>query len=115
MRAFLPLIAAAAAVAACSSQPNQVRSTPPTVSYSIPGNNVAATNAEAQNYCAQYGRSARYQGVQAGTNGNVAVYSCNGARAEGSSEPPTVAAPATTPCGINGYYGPPGAACPTRP
>jgi hypothetical protein len=117
MRALLPLIAAAAALAACSTQPNRVMSTPPTVSYRIPGNNVAATNAEAQNYCAQYGHAAQYQGVQAGSGGNVAVYSCDGgATAEGSSLPPVAAPPpAVTPCGVNGYYSGPAPGCPTRP
>lgn len=132
MRALLPLIAAAAALAACSSEPNTVASTPPpVVSYRIPGNNVAATDAEAQNYCAQYSRTAQYQGVQAGANGNVAVYSCNGGATEGTSVPPVAAPPqravlppSPAPCanpvytsrpGVNGYAGALTPGCPTTP
>ncbi len=78
MRIALPLLAACAAVTACSSQPNRVNSTPPSVSCRIPNNNVAATNAEAQNYCARYGRAATYRGVQEATGGTIAVYTCDG-------------------------------------
>jgi len=103
MRVALPLLAACATLVACTSQPNRVNSTPPSVSYRIPNNNVAATNAEAQNYCAQYDRGAQYRGVQMTADGAVAVYTCDGVQAgaysatpapSGSTVPPgTVGAP----------------------
>jgi hypothetical protein len=101
MRVALPLLVSCAALAACTSQPYPVNSTPPSISYRIPNNNVAATNAEAQNYCAQYGRAATYRGVQEATGGTVAVYTCDGGQVgalTGSTVPPSaVAPPAVTP------------------
>ena len=99
MRAAVPLIAACAAcaaLAACASQPNAVNSAPPpTVSYRIPGHNVAATDAEAQNYCAVYSRAAQYRGVQATPDGAVAVYSCEetATGSAGTTVPTAPAAP----------------------
>jgi hypothetical protein len=82
LRTASSLLAACAALAACSSQPNQVNSTPPSsVSYLMPDNNVAATSDEAQNYCAQWSRGAQYRGVQATAVGEVAVYTCDGTQA----------------------------------
>jgi hypothetical protein len=79
MRVALPLLLGCAALAtACTSQPNRVSSTPPSVSYRVSSNNVADTNVEAQNYCARYGHAAQYRGVQNTTDGTVAVYSCDG-------------------------------------
>jgi hypothetical protein len=78
MRITLPLLATCAVLAACSD-PREVASTPPTVSYQVRGDDISQTNVQAQNYCARYGRSALFQGVQSSPSGNVAVYSCNGA------------------------------------
>jgi hypothetical protein len=88
MRAALSLLAACAALAAaCASHPNQANSTPPSsLSVLMPDNNVAATSTEAQNYCAQWSRGARYHGVQATAVGEVAVYTCDGARPGALSE-----------------------------
>lgn len=99
--AALPVLAACAALAACAGQPNEVSSSPPTVSYQIPGNNAAATNAEAQNHCAQYGRGAQYRGTQATEAGEVAVYSCDG---------PTASSMSAAPVPLSGSTLPPGAA-----
>jgi hypothetical protein len=107
MRVALPLLVSCAALAACTSQPYPVastppsvtyrqsypvNSTPPSVSYRIPNNNnVAATSAEAQNYCAPYGRAATYRGVQEAYEGPVAVYTCDGVQSgalTGSTVPP---------------------------
>jgi hypothetical protein len=95
MRAAVPLIAACAALAACASQPAANTTPPPTVSYRIPDHNVAATDAEAQNYCAVYSRAAQYRGVQATSAGAVAVYSCVEAPADsaGTTVPPAPPAP----------------------
>jgi hypothetical protein len=136
MRAALPLLAACAALAACANQPRQVNATPPSVSYQVPHNNVAATNAEAQNYCAQYGRAAQYQGVEAAATGTVAVYTCDGtpisgtvgaipSGGSGSSVPPdpyaAPAPPLAARCagalhqdrpGGSDYRGPPVTGCP---
>jgi uncharacterized lipoprotein YajG len=79
MRTALSLLAACAVLSACASEPNQVNSTPPSsVSYVIPNNNLAATSAEAQDYCTQWSRGAQYRGVQATAVGEVAVYTCDG-------------------------------------
>jgi hypothetical protein len=100
MRVAVPLLFAACAVlAACSAQPNRVNSTPPTVSYRIPNNNVAATNAEAQNYCARYSRGAIYRGVQQAAEGPVAVYSCDGVEPGAVGEAPVAPSGSTVPPG----------------
>jgi len=130
MRITLPLLATCAALAACGG-PREVTSTPPTVSYQVTGNDIAQTNVAAQNYCARYGRSALFEGVQPSPSGNVAVYSCNGT---GVSEGPppqlsgsTVAPGPPTPLtagvqcadalhqdrpGGSDYHGPPVVGCP---
>jgi hypothetical protein len=98
MRATLPLwLGCAAALAACTSQPNRVSSTPPSVSYRVSSNNVADTNDEAQNYCAQYGRAAQYRGVENAANGAVAVYTCDGTQTGALSEAPAAPAGSTVP------------------
>ena len=124
MRAAVPLLAACALLAGCAAGSAPVNSTPPSVSYQIPGNNVSATNAQAQNYCTQYGRAAQFQGV---SPGNLAVYTCDGAPqgTVGSTVPPaegsSVALGVATPCadalhqdrpGGADYHGPPVAGCP---
>ncbi|HWI27411.1 MAG TPA: hypothetical protein VN668_10620 [Stellaceae bacterium] len=133
MRLALPLLAAACAtLAACAGSPQPVSSAPPSVSYRVPNNDAAATSAEAQNYCAQYGHAAQYRGTEAAPEGEVAVYTCDGVPqgtvgstvppAEGSSVPPGALAPGVaTPCadalhqdrpGGADYHGPPVAGCP---
>jgi len=74
MRA-LALILVLGALAACTG-PSRVAATPPTVSYRVTGNDVAQAGVNAQQYCAQFGRTARFEGLQATASGNVAVYSC---------------------------------------
>ncbi len=110
MRAAFPLLAACALLAACSTGSRQVSSTPPTVSYQVSGNDVSQTAVRAQNYCAQYGRAAQYQGLQATSSGNVAVYACSGAPDNVSAMPPSsgsTVAPATG--AYSGAYAAPGA------
>jgi hypothetical protein len=70
-RIAAPLFAAAT-LAACASAPTL----PPSVSYRVPDHNVAITSEEAQNYCLQFDRAARYQGLQTTSDGLVAVYTC---------------------------------------
>jgi hypothetical protein len=132
MRAAVPLVAACALVGGCAAGPEPVNSTPPSVSYQVPGNNVAATNAQAQNYCTQYGHAAQFRGVQPG---NLAVYTCDGVAVSNTAAPPpgygygsTVPpadpyAVAPTQCadalhqdrpGGTDYHGPPVAGCPYR-
>lgn len=128
MRLALPLVTAAcAALAACGGAPQTVSASPPSVSYRVPNNDAAATSAEAQNYCAQYGRAAQYRGTEAAPEGEVAVYTCDGAPqgTVGSTVPPaegsSVALGVATPCadalhqdrpGGADYHGPPVAGCP---
>jgi hypothetical protein len=75
MRAFAFLFILGA-LAACTG-PSQVAATPPTVSYRVTGNDIAQAGVNAQQYCAQFGRTARFEGVQATASGNLAVYSCS--------------------------------------
>jgi hypothetical protein len=101
MRVALALsLGCAALAAACTSQPNRVSSTPPSVSYRVAGDNVSDTAVEAQNYCSRFGHAPQYRGVQSEAEGNVAVYTCDGvqtpAAPAGSTVPPgppTVIAP----------------------
>jgi len=98
----------------------------------VTGNDVSETNVQAQNYCARYGRTALFEGVQASPTGNVAVYSCNGAAASAAPaaaplSASTVAPGAPTPLtagvqcadalhqgrpGGSDYHGPPVVGCP---
>jgi len=87
MRALLPLLAACVVLAGCSEAPQQINSSPPTVTYEVTGNDVSHANAEAQNYCARYNRHALFQGVQATSWGKVAVYRCD-SPAPGAGAPP---------------------------
>ena len=131
MRITLPLLATCAVLAACGG-PREVTSTPPTVSYQVTGNDISQTNVQAQNYCARYGRSALFQGVQPGPSGNVAVYSCDGGSVSAAPAPAlsgsSVAPGAPTPLtagvqcadalhqdrpGGTDYHGPPVVGCPS--
>ncbi len=71
MRVAVPLLAALL-LAGCASAPE----VPPSVSYHVPDHNVAITSDEAQNFCLQFNRAARYQGLQSTSSGLVAVYTC---------------------------------------
>jgi len=81
------LLAACVGLAACtgsrdvssSPPPTASHKPPPTVSYKITGNNVSQANVKAEKYCARFGRSALFQGLQPAPSGKVAVYSCEGA------------------------------------
>jgi uncharacterized protein YceK len=89
MRTVLPLLAACAVLAGCSQVPQQINSSPPTVTYQVTGNDVSAANAEAQNFCARYNRHALFQGVQATSWGKVAVYRCDSAAPSAGAPPPS--------------------------
>ena len=112
MRAALPLLGACAVLAACSNMGQQASSSPPSVSYQVTGNNVSQTNARAQNYCAQYGRAAQYQGVRAMSSGNVAVYTCSGAAGSASTVPPSSGSTVAPVTGAYAAPGPPTALAP---
>ncbi|MGO8917060.1 MAG: hypothetical protein ACLQJR_14240 [Stellaceae bacterium] len=71
-------------LAACASGPVM----PPSVSYHVPDHNVAITSDEAQNYCVQFDRVARYQGLETRPDGLVAVYTCDGPASAGAAAPP---------------------------
>jgi uncharacterized lipoprotein YajG len=71
------LLLALATLAACTSEPKVVNSTPPGVSYRFSGDNVAEANARADRYCAQYGKRARLQNVNRGSSDSVASYECS--------------------------------------
>jgi hypothetical protein len=112
MRAALPLLVGCVALVMWANQPNQVISTPPTVSYRVQGNDIPATNDQAQNYCAQYGRAAQYRGDEDADEGEVAVFTCDGERV--GALRPTPAAPSgstTPPDGV----GPPTLVAPAPP
>lgn len=80
---IVPPLLGAALLAACASAPTL----PPSVSYRVPGHNVAITSEEAQNYCLQFDRAARYQGLKTTPEGLVAVYTCD-APADAEAVPP---------------------------
>jgi hypothetical protein len=128
MRFIFPLLACAL-LAACGGS-REVTATPPTVSYQVRGNDVSQTNVQAQNYCARYSRAAVFQGVQASSSGNVAVYSCDGPAASAAPAPlarSTVGPPTPLNAGVQcadalhqdrpggtDYHGPPVVGCPQR-
>jgi hypothetical protein len=58
MGARLPVLAACVVLAGCSQAPQQINSSPPTVTYQVTGNDVSEANAEAQNYCGLLAASA---------------------------------------------------------
>jgi hypothetical protein len=130
--AFLVLAGLGTALAACSSaDQNQVSTSPPTVSYRIPGTDISQANVSATAYCQRYGAGPEYQGLQATPTGNVATYTCDGppVATSGSSVPPPEpgplpygAPPPTQPCadalhenlpGGTDYTGPPVPGCPS--
>jgi hypothetical protein len=82
LRHAAPLLVAAM-LAACASAPVM----PPSVSYRVPNHNVAITADEAQNYCLQFDRGARYQGLQTTADGLVAVYTCEAPAADAATAP----------------------------
>jgi hypothetical protein len=89
MRALFPVLAACVVLAGCSQAPQQINSTPPTVTYQVTGNDISEANAEAQNFCARYNRHAQFEGVHATSWGKVAVYRCDtAAPAAGAAPPP---------------------------
>jgi hypothetical protein len=102
MRANLVLFAACAALAPGASQADRVGATPPSLSLRVSGNDVPATNEEAQNYCARYGRAAQYRGVQDAAEGEVAVYTCDGAPASALNATPAPSSGSTIPPGTAG-------------
>lgn len=91
MRAALPLLAGVALLAACAPESRPVSQTAPSVSYRINGNDVGQANANAMRYCQQYGSSAQLQGIQQSSSGNVAVFTCAGGAASGTTAGTAVA------------------------
>jgi hypothetical protein len=76
MRFIVPVLAAAAAVAACTG-PEVVNSTPPGITLRVDRNNTAEANARADRYCQQYGKRARLANVQPTSAAeSVAQYQC---------------------------------------
>jgi hypothetical protein len=132
MRRAIVLIAGLAGLAACVPDTHRVGAAPPTVSYRVAGTDISQANVSAAQYCRRYGGSAQYQGLQATSSGNVALYSCGGApdAASGSSVPPYsepyngpsyAPPPPVAQCadrfhqslpGGTDYFGPPVAGCP---
>jgi hypothetical protein len=88
MRTLLPVLAASVVLAGCSQAPQQIKSSPPTVTYQVTGNDVSEANAKAQNFCARYNTHALFEGVQATSWGKVAVYRCHTAAGVGAPPPP---------------------------
>ena len=80
MRPAFPLLALLGMLAACSTSPPQVASAPPSVSYQVSGSDAGQAGIKAQHYCEQFGRSAQFQGIQTTASGNLATYTCSGAR-----------------------------------
>lgn len=96
MRAAIPLLAAVALLAGCSTAPpQQVNATAPSISFRVTDNNVAQADASASRYCQQYGTAARMLTIQADGAGRVATYTCGAATAsQGVYQPGYVAQPA---------------------
>ena len=130
MRPALCLIATASLLTACASNPPELTSSPPTVSYQISGNDVSRANVSAQHYCQRYRQAAQFQGIQPTASGNVAIYTCSGASADATLVPPPAppplsgsSVPPTSLCadlmhqdrpGGSDYHGPPVPGCPPR-
>jgi hypothetical protein len=144
-RAILAIagLAGLSALGACvPDTPPVSAATPPTVSYRVSGTDISQANVSAVQYCGRYGTAPQYQGLQATSSGNVALYSCSGVpvATSGSSVPPPAyaAPPAYSPpsdppyaapapferCadqfhqdrpGGTDYYGPPLPGCPQLP
>ena len=128
MRSSLLALAAVGVLAACTSQPDAVSSSPPTVSYRLTGNDTSSTNAQAADYCRQYGMAPQYQGMQASGTENIARYSCvasaGSAPYGGYAQPGSYVQPApAVKCadwlhqsrpGGSSYKGPPVPGCPQR-
>jgi hypothetical protein len=95
MHRAIVLIAGLAGLAACVPDTPQVSAATPTVSYRVAGTDISQANISAAQYCGRYGATAQYQGLQATSSGNVALYSCGGApvATSGSSVPPPYSAP----------------------
>ena len=83
-------------VAACTSS-HDVNSTPPTIFfYTVAAGNVSPAEVRAQNYCARFGRSAVFRGLESSERGNRAVFSCGGAT---TAAPPPLAGSSAEPDG----------------
>jgi hypothetical protein len=78
MRLAFPLLALAAALAACTSS-REVTAEPPTVAYQVTGSDTGQAGLDAQHYCDQYHRPALVQGFAVTASGDVAVYTCSSA------------------------------------
>lgn len=75
---FLPLAVLGTVAACADNEPTVIDSSPPAISYRLSGDNVAAANAQASDYCGQYGLSANLQSVEPDGSGKVAHYICVG-------------------------------------
>ncbi len=108
MRATAVLFVACTALAPRASQADRVSSPPPSVSLRVSGNDIPATNEDAQNYCARYGRAAQYRGVQNAVEGEVAVYTCDGAPVSALNVTPAPSSGSSVPPGtVGGAPAPP--------
>ena len=88
IRTLLHVLAACVVLAGCSEESQQIKSSPPTVTYEVTGNDVSEANAKAQNFCARYNTPALFEGVQAKSWGKVAVYRCDSTAPSSGAQPP---------------------------
>jgi hypothetical protein len=94
LRIALTLVVAC--VAACAGS-HDVNSTPPTIFfYTVAAGNVSPAEVRAQNYCARFGRSAIFRGLESSERGNRAAFSCGDAT---TAVPPPLAGSSAEPDG----------------
>jgi hypothetical protein len=77
MGRVLLLVVVGGGLAACGHNPSVVNPAPPGISYRFQGDDVAAANQRADQYCQQYGKQARLQTVNHSGSDNIAVYECH--------------------------------------
>ena len=77
LRTVAMLFAGAALLSACSmGQERPVSQAPPGISYRVQDGDLAQTNLRADQYCEQYGKRARLQGVKGNAPDSIANYEC---------------------------------------
>lgn len=126
IRFIVGCAALAGAAAGCTTQPDAVSATPPTVSYRVNGNDISSANTQAADYCQRYNMAPQLQGVRNDGGGNLAHYTCvagAGTTAYPSSAYGAAVPPAGVKCadwwhqsrpGGTNYKGPPVPGCPQR-
>lgn len=86
MRTIILPLAVLGTVAACAAnEPTPVDLSPPAISYRLNGDDVAAANVKATDYCGQYGLAPQLQAVEPRGSGKVAHYTCAGTASGGYS------------------------------